>query len=101
MKYELNQAIHALNQAQDAISNVVKDVESSKEVFKLAELSNCVDAFCKKTNSSKADICLLADIGKSTLTAALKNPEKATMTTILAIGAVIGLDILLGRHNAS
>ena len=101
MKYELNQAILALNQAQDAILNVEKCVESSKEVFKLAELSDCVDVFCKNTNSSTADICIFADIGKSTLTAALKKPEKATMTTILAIGAVIGFDVLLGRHNVT
>lgn len=101
MKYELNQAIHALNQAQDVISSVMKDAELSKEVFKLAELSDFVDVFCKKTNLSKADICLLADIGKSTLTAALKTPEKATMTTILAIGGVVGFDVLLGRHSVS
>lgn len=99
MKYELDQVQNALNQAQHAISNLERSVESSKEIFQLDELSDCVNAFCKKNNSTKADICLFAGIGKSTLTSALKNPEKATMTTILAIGTVIGLNVFLGRHN--
>ena len=99
MNYELNRALQLIKEAQVTIIKASEDAEASKEVFKLSELSDCVDAFCKRSQSSKGDICLIADISHSTLTAALRNPEKATMTTILAITSVVGIEVLLGRRN--
>lgn len=99
MKTELDKAMELLNKAQSSIMNVANEVDASKEVFKLSELNDYINRYCAKTNTTKADIALLADIGKSTLTAALKNPEKATMTTINAIGSVVGFEVLIGRQN--
>ena len=99
MTTELNQAIALLNEAQNTLMNVANEVDASKEVFKLSELNDYVIRYCGNTKTTKADIALLADIGKSTLTAALKAPEKATMTTINAIGSVVGFEVLIGRQN--
>jgi hypothetical protein len=101
MKRELNEALKAVKEAELALMKASKEAAASKDLFKLTELNDCVDDFCKKTPSTKGEICLLADISSSTLTAALKNPEKATMTTISSIASVIGLEILIGRHNGS
>lgn len=100
MEQNIESAVNALSKVQKTLKEISKDMDKSKDLFKLSELSDYVDRFCLDNSTKKSDICLLANISSTTLTSALRNPEKASMTTIIAIGAVVGFELFIGRKNA-
>lgn len=93
----IKSAINALGNVQDMLDDIALEMEQSKDLFTLCELSEYVERFCSDNNTMKSDICLLANISSTTLTSALKNPEKASMNTIISIGRVVGFELFIGR----
>jgi len=100
VKKNIESAINALDTVKSMLKDISEDMDKSKELFTLSELSEYVDRFCIDNSIKKSDICLLANISSTTLTSALKKPEKASMTTIVSIGAVVGFELFIGRKNA-
>lgn len=97
MDNNIDVAVEALSKVQNMLKNVSADMNQSKSLFKLAELGTYVDRFCTDNFLQKKDLCLLADVSSTTLTNTLKNPEKASMSTILSIGEIVGFELLIGR----
>lgn len=99
MKNNIKKAISTLNNLQEIFKNIEQENERTKELFKLSELNLYVERFCTDNSVTKSEICTLADISSTTLTSTMKNPEKASMTTITSIGKVVGYDVFIGRNN--
>ncbi len=99
MANNIDAAVEALSTVQNMLRNVAVDMNKSKELFKLSELAIYVDRFCADNHLQKKDLCLLADISSTTLTNTLKNPDKASMSTVLSIGEIVGFELLIGRKN--
>ncbi len=99
MGNDIDVAVETLSKVQNMLKNVSTEMNKSKSLFKLAELGTYVERFCADNVLQKRDLCLLADISSTTLTNTLKNPEKASMSTVLSIGEIVGFELLIGRKN--
>ncbi|MEY8215978.1 MAG: hypothetical protein RPR97_16015 [Colwellia sp.] len=99
MRKDIESVVDGLGNMQNVLKEIFQDMEKSKELFKLSELGYYVDRFCTDNSIKKSDVCQLANISSTTLTSTLKAPEKASMTTIISIGEVVGFEIFIGRKN--
>lgn len=99
-KSDMNAAIDNLNAAKELIKKFISESQFNKELYDLNELKGFVEKFSKDTGITKQEICTLSGVSSTTLTSALKNPEKASMTTITSIGSVVGYTVYFGRSNA-
>jgi hypothetical protein len=99
MDNNIDAAVEMLKKAQNMLKDASADMNKSKSLFKLAELGPYVERFCIDNFLQKRDLCLLAGISSTTLTNTLKNPEKASMSTVLSIGEIVGFELLIGRKN--
>lgn len=100
MNKNIKNTISKLNDLHEMLKDMERESEQTKELFELSELSKYVERFCTDNSVTKSEVCMLAGISTTTLTSTLKNPDKASMTTITSIGKVVGYDVFIGRNNA-
>ena len=89
--------IETLNVLASNIKELEDQEFESKDFISINDFPNLIESYCKDAGIKKADICILAGISTTTLTNTLKNPLKASMSTINALSAVIGYQVLIGR----
>tara|TARA_R110002167_G_scaffold287859_6_gene492755 strand:+ start:9260 stop:9556 length:297 start_codon:yes stop_codon:yes gene_type:complete len=97
MNEQYKQVIEDIDNLKRKIKALEAQNNASREFVILKDFPNLIESYCIDNSIRKADICVLAGISTTTLTQTLKNPLKASMSTINALTSVIGYQILIGR----
>lgn len=97
MNEEHKRVIEGLDVLKEKVKALEAQSNTSKEFVVLNDFPDLIEKYCTRNGIKKSDICELAGISSTTLTQALKNPLKSTMTTITALSHVIGYQVLIGR----
>jgi hypothetical protein len=97
MSEQYKQVIDIIDNLKEKVKALEAQNNSSREFVTLKDFPNLIESYCTDNSIRKADICVLAGISTTTLTQTLKNPLKASMSTINALASVIGYQILIGR----
>lgn len=97
MSEQYKQVIDTIDNLKEKVKALEEQNNSSREFVILKDFPNLIESYCIDNSIRKADICILAGISTTTLTQTLKNPLKASMSTINALASVIGYQILIGR----
>ena len=97
MGEQYKQVIDIIDSLKEKVKALEAQSNASRELVVLKDFPNLIESYCTDNSIRKADICVLAGISTTTLTQTLKNPLKASMSTINALTSVIGYQILIGR----
>lgn len=97
MSKKYTTVIETLEKLKEEIKALEDQDHEFKDFISINNFPSLIESYCKNAGIKKADICLLADISTTTLTNTLKNPLTASMSTINALAAVVGYQILIGR----
>ena len=97
MNKKYTEIIETLDTLKEEIQVLEAQNYESKNFVTIDEFPNLIESYCTDTGIKKADICILAGISTTTLTNTLKSPLTASMSTINALAAVVGYQILIGR----
>jgi hypothetical protein len=97
MNEHFKQVIETINNLKAQVEYLEAKNNEVREFILLKDFPRLIESYCTDNNIRKSDICVLAGISTTTLTQTLKNPLKASMSTINALSSVIGYQILIGR----
>lgn len=97
MSEQHKKVIETLDFLKEQVKALETQSNTSRKFVVLKDFPDLIEDYCTKNGIKKSDICELAGISSTTLTQALKNPQKSTMTTITALSNVIGYQVLIGR----
>jgi len=97
MSEEHKRVIEGLDVLKEKVKALEAQSNTSKEFVVLNDFPDLIEKYCISNGIKKSDICELAGISSTTLTQALKNPLKSTMSTITSLANVIGYQVLIGR----
>ncbi len=97
MSKQYKQVFDTIDNLKEKIQALEAQNSSSKEFIILKDFPELIQSYCTNNSIRKADICVLAGISTTMLTQTLKNPSKASMSTINALASVIGYQVLIGR----
>jgi len=97
MSEQYKHVIDTIDNLKEQVKALETQNNASTESVILKDFPKLIESYCTNNGIRKADICVLAGISTTTLTQTLKNPLKASMSTINALSSVIGYQILIGR----
>lgn len=97
MSEQHKQIISTLDTLKEKVNALEEQSNISREFVVLNDFPELIEKYCTSNGIRKSDICELAGISSTTLTQALKNPLKSTMSTITSLSGVIGYQVLIGR----
>ena len=89
--------IDTIDNLKEQVNKLATENAEPTEYVKLSDFHKIIENYCTNSGIKKADICVLAGISTTTLTQTLKNPLKASISTINALSSVIGYQIYIGR----
>lgn len=97
MNDHYKQVIDTIDYLKEQVESLDTQNNAAREFVLLKDFPSLIESYCADNSIRKADICVLAGISTTTLTQTLKNPLKASMSTINALSSVIGYQIFIGR----
>lgn len=97
MNEQYQQIIDTIDSLKDKVKALEVQNSASREFIMLKDFPALIESYCVNNGIRKADICIMAGISTTTLTQTLKNPLKASMSTINALSSVIGYQLFFGR----
>ncbi|TWX63732.1 hypothetical protein [Colwellia sp. C1TZA3] len=97
MNEQFKQVVDTIDNLKEQVKALEAQNNAALAFIMLKDFPELIESYCTDNSIRKADICVLAGISTTTLTQTLKNPLKASMSTINALSSVIGYQILIGR----